>query len=51
MVHHISDNLVVMGLVYDAQATMVNNRLLQVSGNIPTDGSASWNVQDWDVKG
>jgi hypothetical protein len=29
---------------------MVNNRLVKVSGNVPTDGAATWNAHDWDVK-
>jgi len=50
IVHHISDQLVVMGLVYDAQATMIANRLVNANGNVPTDGAATWNVHDWDVR-
>jgi peptide/nickel transport system substrate-binding protein len=50
IVRHVSENLVVMGLVYDAQASMVNNRLVKVSGNVPTDGTATWNAHAWEVK-
>jgi peptide/nickel transport system substrate-binding protein len=50
LVRHASEHLVVMGLVYDAEATMVANRLQKASGMLPTDALATWNAHEWDVR-
>ena len=31
-------------------ASMINSRVANASGNVPTDGAATWNVHEWDVK-
>jgi peptide/nickel transport system substrate-binding protein len=44
-VHHVSDQLNVMGLFYDLRTTLVSNRLENVSAQYPT-----WNAHAWDMK-
>jgi peptide/nickel transport system substrate-binding protein len=50
LVRHASEQLIVMGLVYDAEATMVANRLQKASGMLPADALATWNAHEWDVR-
>ena len=45
IVHHISDQLNVMGLFYDLRTTLVSNRLEHVSAQHPT-----WNAHEWNVR-
>ncbi len=49
LVHHIADNLPIMGLYYRVEPTMVANR---VSPVFPRQRTAmqSWNVHQWDVR-
>jgi peptide/nickel transport system substrate-binding protein len=49
VIHHISDQLPYMGLFYDTEPTLVNNRVLGVG---PSRGDATqiWNVMDWDIR-
>jgi hypothetical protein len=44
IVRYISDQLIVMGLFYDARAYFISNRMQNVFG-----GSLTWNAQEWDV--
>jgi ABC-type transport system substrate-binding protein len=46
IVHHISDQLTMMGLFYDVKSFMVANRL---KGFTPSD-NATWNAHEWDVR-
>jgi ABC-type transport system substrate-binding protein len=45
VVHHISDQLNVMGLFYDLRTTLVSNKVTNMPANNPT-----WNVHLWDLK-
>jgi peptide/nickel transport system substrate-binding protein len=45
IVHYISDQLLVMGLFYDARAYFISNRMQKVYG-----GSLTWNAEEWDVQ-
>lgn len=45
IVHHLSDQLVAMGILYDAQPMLIANRLLQV-----TSAGQTSNAHEWDVK-
>jgi peptide/nickel transport system substrate-binding protein len=45
IVHHISDQLNVMGLFYDLRTTLISNRLEHVSAQYPT-----WNAHEWELK-
>ena len=43
--HHISDQLVVMGMIYDVAPVLIGNRLENVATPNPT-----WNIHQWTVK-
>lgn len=45
VVHHVSDQLTMMGLFYNTIPTLVANRLVNVTGE-----NAGWNAARWDVK-
>ena len=45
IVHHISDQLNVMGLFYDLRTTLVSNRLPNVSGGYPTANAHEWELK------
>ncbi len=50
VIHHISDQLNVMGLFYDTEPLMVGNRLLNVAVNRVARSSQMWNAYEWDVR-
>lgn len=45
LMRHVSEQLVMMGLFYNVQPTMIGNRLR----NVPA-GKPGWNVHEWDVR-
>ncbi len=49
IVHHLTENLPQMPIVYGLDATMVANRLSGVTARSNTF-TQSWNVQDWDLR-
>ncbi len=44
IIHHMTDQLNVMGLFYDLRPTLVGNQVKNMSANYPT-----WNVHEWDI--
>ena len=44
IVHHVSDQLNVIGLFYDLRTTLVSNRLRNVTAQYPT-----WNAHEWEL--
>ena len=48
MVHHMTDNLTVMGLLNTVRPTMVNKRIQNVTG-LSSRATEVWNVETWDV--
>lgn len=48
IIRHLSDQLVLMGLFYNAETTMISNRLLNVVGR--TQVTEVWSCHLWDVK-
>jgi hypothetical protein len=46
VVHHISDQLVVMGMIYDVAPVLISNQLENASTPNPT-----WNLHQWALKG
>ena len=44
IVHHISDQLNVLGLFYDLRITLVSNRIANLSGGLP-----AWNAHEWEL--
>jgi peptide/nickel transport system substrate-binding protein len=49
IVHHLTENLPQLPIVYGADATMVANRLIGVTAR-SNSFTQSWNVQAWDVR-
>jgi ABC-type transport system substrate-binding protein len=50
IVHHVSDQVVVMQLFYTAAPTMIANKLTNVSDSVATAASVTWNVHEWNLK-
>jgi peptide/nickel transport system substrate-binding protein len=48
VIHHMTDQLVVMGLFYDAQSGLVANRIQNVTGG-GGNATQTWNAHEWDV--
>jgi len=51
IVHHISDQVVIIQLFYTANPTMVADRIRNVSESLSTYAVVSWNAHEWDVTG
>jgi peptide/nickel transport system substrate-binding protein len=49
IVRHMSVNLPILGILYDAAPTLINNRLVNVGGG-GQDVNQAWNSYAWDVK-
>jgi hypothetical protein len=50
IVHHMTDQVVVLDQFYDASATAVANRILNVSAKPARGATNAWNVHEWDVR-
>jgi peptide/nickel transport system substrate-binding protein len=50
IVHHMTDQVVWMGLFYDVEPTMISNRVQNVTAR-KESSSQAWNAQDWTVTG
>jgi peptide/nickel transport system substrate-binding protein len=50
IVHHISDQVVIIQLFYTANPTMILHRLENVSDSLPTAAVVSWNAHEWDLR-
>ncbi|HZT07130.1 MAG TPA: peptide ABC transporter substrate-binding protein [Chloroflexota bacterium] len=51
IVHHMTDQLPVIGIYYNAQPTMIGARLKNVMPADSGNSTEAWNAQDWDVVG
>jgi ABC-type transport system substrate-binding protein len=49
IVHHLSDQVVVIPLIWRVDPTAVSNRLINV-GNRGRDATQAWNAHEWDVQ-
>jgi hypothetical protein len=49
IVHQISDQLIIMGILYNTSPTLMSNRMLNV-GAAGNGGTQAWNSHLWDVK-
>jgi len=49
IVHHISDQVIMMGLYYLASPTLMHNRLVNVDAG-GDRATQAWNAQEWDIK-
>ena len=45
VMRHISEQLVVMGLIYDVAPVLIGNQLENIATPNPT-----WNIHQWDLK-
>ncbi len=50
IVHHMTDQLVWMGLFYNVEATMVANRLANAGSNNTGSSTQAWNAAEWDLR-
>jgi peptide/nickel transport system substrate-binding protein len=50
IVHHLTDQLNVMGMFYDGQPVLISNRLLNIGPGPGQFTTQSWNAHEWDVK-
>ena len=45
IVHHISEQLPIMGLLYNTEPLLISNRLKNVDANLSTRNSHEWDTQ------
>ena len=50
VIHHMTENLNMMGLFYNVEPALIANRLVSVTGRKGSEAFPTWNVQDWDVR-
>jgi ABC-type transport system substrate-binding protein len=50
IVHHLTDQVIVMDQFYDATTTAVGNRLVNVAARVARGGTNTWNAHEWDVR-
>jgi peptide/nickel transport system substrate-binding protein len=50
LVHHITDNVLAIGLVYGPEPTLIGNRLVNVSAPGAIGSDETWNAHEWDVR-
>jgi peptide/nickel transport system substrate-binding protein len=51
VVHHMTDELIAMGLFYDAEPNLIANRLREVGVRYGGRATQTWNAHLWDVQG
>ena len=50
IVHHATDQLLILAVFHESVPALISNRLVNVGGRRGTSLQA-WNVHDWDVQG
>jgi hypothetical protein len=50
LVHHITDQVVIVGLFFIAEPVLITNRLTNVTSIRGADGMHTWNVHEWDLR-
>jgi hypothetical protein len=50
VIRHLTDQVVLMDLVYDAGLTVIGNRLQNVSSSFTSGAGITWNAHLWDVR-
>ncbi len=50
IVHHMTDQLIIMGIFYTVEPSLVSNRLINVTGRKTEDVRQPWNAHEWDVR-
>jgi peptide/nickel transport system substrate-binding protein len=52
VIHHMTDQLNIMGMFYDAEVVVINHRLQNISPNAKEmSSSTTWNAHEWGVRG
>jgi peptide/nickel transport system substrate-binding protein len=51
IVHHMTDQLIIMGVFYTVEPSLVSGRLVNVGGRKTEDVRQPWNAHEWDVAG
>jgi hypothetical protein len=49
IVHHMTDQLVWMGLYHEVNPSLMSNRLQNVTARV-ADGTQAWNAHEWDLQ-
>jgi peptide/nickel transport system substrate-binding protein len=49
IVHHMTDQLIIMGIFYTVEPSLVSNRLVNVTGRKTEDVRQPWNAHEWDI--
>jgi peptide/nickel transport system substrate-binding protein len=49
IVHHMTDQLIIMGVFYTVEPSLVSSRLVNVMGRKTEDVRQPWNAHEWDV--
>ncbi len=49
IVYHVADQVTQLGLFFDAEPTMIHNRLVNIAAR-PPEVTQAWNAQLWDIK-
>ncbi len=49
IVHHMTDQVTVMGVHYNAEPMMIGNRLQHVAANAASEATEAWNAHEWNV--
>jgi hypothetical protein len=50
VVHHVTDRVLAIGLLYGPRPTLIANRLVNVQAPQAPSSSETWNAHEWDVK-
>ncbi len=50
VIHHMTENLNMMPMFYNAEIGLVSHRLISATGRRGENASQTWNILDWDVK-
>lgn len=50
IVHHMTDQVVVLDQFYDASPSAISNRILNVPPNPARGTTNAWNIHAWDLR-
>lgn len=50
MVHHVTDQLVLMGILYVVEPALMSNRLTNVGPRRVGDARYTWNAHQWEIR-
>jgi len=50
MVHHVTENVVLLGLFFIVEPALINNRIVNVTPRQAEDALHTWNAHEWDLR-